>query len=135
MKTIKRFIYELGAIYILIVALSLVVARYLKHYYNRDLLFINTAEKLFYIAVLITASITLIRFEKINVIVRLVVGYALVLPTGFIARDTFGITVFRTSAILIYAVVIITVIYLVSLFIAKLNLSKEAQDLNKLIRK
>lgn len=135
MKIIKRFINDLGITYIFIVAFSLIVASYLKHYYNRDLFFIATAERLFYIAILITASITLIRLEKINVIFRLVLGYVMVLPTGFIARDTFGVTVFRTSAILIYALVIITIIYLGSLIIAKTNLSKEAQELNKLIRK
>ena len=59
----------------------------------------------------------------------------MVLPTGFIAKETFGVTIFKTPLILIYALVIITIIYGISLFIAKTNLSKEAQELNKLIRK
>jgi hypothetical protein len=135
MKAIKKFVVDLGITYVIVVALSLIVATYLKHYYNRELPFIATTERLLYIAILITGAITLIRIEKINVIIRLILSYAMVLPTGFIAKKTFGVTLFKTPLILIYALVIITIIYGISLFIAKTNLSKEAQELNKLIRK
>jgi hypothetical protein len=135
MKAIKKFVVDLGITYVIVVALSLIVATYLKHYYNRELPFIATTERLLYIAILITGAITLIRIEKINVIIRLILSYAMVLPTGFIAKETFGVTIFKTPLILIYALVIITIIYGISLFIAKTNLSKEAQELNKLIRK
>lgn len=135
MKIVKKFIIDLGIVYLIVITLSVIVSSYLKHYYNRDLLFTITTIRSFYIAILITASVALIRVEKINVIIRLVFSYAMVLLTGFIAKDTFGVTVFRTTLIFIYALVIITFIYGTSLFIAKSNLSKEAQELNKLIRK
>ena len=37
MKAIKKFVVDLGITYVIVVALSLIVATYLKHYYNREL--------------------------------------------------------------------------------------------------
>ena len=34
MKAIKKFVVDLGITYVIVVALSLIVATYLKHYYN-----------------------------------------------------------------------------------------------------
>ena len=65
MKAIKKFVVDLGITYVIVVALSLIVATYLKHYYNRELPFIATTERLLYIAILITGAITLIRIEKL----------------------------------------------------------------------
>lgn len=121
-------------VYLLTLVFAIILAFYLKKDFHRELPFGETSKNLLYIALLISGAISFIRFEKVNIFIRLVIGYAMLIPTGFILRRTFGVTVFRTPLILIYAFILITVIYGIFLAIAKNKLSKEAKELNKLIK-
>jgi multidrug transporter EmrE-like cation transporter len=121
-------------VYLIILVFSIILALYLKRDFHRELPFAETSKNLLYISLLISGTLSFIRFEKVNIIIRLVLGYAMLIPTGFILKRTFGVTVFRTPLILIYAFILITVIYGIFLAIAKNKLAKEAKELNKLIK-
>lgn len=87
------------------------------------------------ISLQLALAITMFTLDKAPAWIRIILGYLFIIMAALTIRQVFGIMLFRRTVMVIIFVSIISVIYLIALFVATKRLKKESAMLNSALDK
>lgn len=129
----KKFLTRWAIVYSIVNIVFLLVAFVIFRRLNVDVPFLRISAGAIIISFLIASSITIFHAKNLNGVSRTILGFLLILPIMFIAKNLFGVMVFRFSFMIYLLAFLTAVIYAVAVIVVTKKVKSEEKALNEML--
>ncbi|MGD9761182.1 MAG: hypothetical protein AB7U52_01940 [Candidatus Izemoplasmatales bacterium] len=121
-----KFLFIINIIYII---LATIVYRRL----DIRLTFVRLEIGVLIISLILSLATYIMKLEKGNSIVNVILGYIIIVPSLYVVRNNFGIYLFRSVWLIYILMVVVGIIYGVVLYVLNKKYKDEVKHLNELL--
>jgi phosphotransferase system glucose/maltose/N-acetylglucosamine-specific IIC component len=121
-----KFLFFINIIYIILAA---VVFRRL----DIRLSFVRLEIGVLIISIILSFATYIMKLEKGNSVVNVILGYIIIIPSLFVIRNNFGTYLFRSAWLIYILMIVVGIIYGVVLYVLNKRYKEEVNHLNKLL--
>lgn len=121
-----KFLFIINIIYII---LATIVYRRV----DIRLTFVRLEIGVLIISLILSLATYIMKLEKGNSIVNVILGYIIIVPSLYVVRNNFGIYLFRSVWLIYILMVVVGIIYGVVLYVLNKKYKDEVKHLNELL--